>query len=162
MDRCLVIGTENQLWVVNPSNKQRLRLNTRKKNKDHQAAYSEKVLDVYSSNNGISHATERVKKEPKIVKRGNTEYFPVNFVQVYDSIVGKPVFTAHPADTQRLPLEERMVPLDFSFSKRDGSLMYTLNGIEGMVFPNSNGSMEQSGKTEVKGNRVYFDGRRIY
>jgi hypothetical protein len=162
MNDYLVIGTKDQIWVVNPENKRRMLLNPIER--DRSGAHERSnILDIYSSGSGVYHALEKigVGKESGFI-RGKWVDDRYNFVQVYDSISLKPILTVKPHEAKTEPVGKRIIDnLKFSFLKKDNSLLYVLNGIEGLVFSNINGYTLQSGKTEIKGDVVYYGGEKI-
>jgi len=153
MDFYVIAVGNKQVWVANPSTKQQVRI---KPAKD-----ITRVLDIHSNSSGVYHASERIIKESKKDDKGITRQYEVNFVQVFDTLTGNSILTIRPPNSEGLPLEDRCVPISFSFVKKNGSLPYTLNDSKGVVFEKSNGEREQSGKTTYDGNKVYFDGKKI-
>jgi len=149
-----IIATVHEIWAINPGNKQRLKIGHAKN----------RVLDLYTSNRCIYHANETIAKNSKSVSRGNhkvTQNFDFNYVTIYDTISGKSVRTAYPDGQQSLPMEERLMELDFSFFKDGDSLKYQLNGVDHLLFEKINGSCVPDETLIVEGNRVYYDGKRI-
>ena len=152
MEIYIIASGDKQIWAINPKTRERLRLKLAKDRT--------KVLDVYASNSGVYHASEQIRKEQKKIKESSTEV-SVNYIQIVDSLSGKTSLTINPPGAESLPLEERLIPLDFTLVKHNGALLYTLNGTSGVIFPNCNGEIEQSGKTTVEENALYFDGKKI-
>ena len=148
----IITGGKREIWAVNPETKQRLRIKLAKDRS--------KVFDVFASSSGVYHATELVSKERKVVN-GYLKFFDVNYVQILDSISGKHCTTITPPGAEAMPLESRLVNIDFRFVQDGESLLYTLNGSEGIVFPHCNAEIEQLGITNFNGKDVYFDGRKI-
>lgn len=148
----VIAGGKHQIWAVDPKTSQRLRIKLAKD--------KSKVFDVYVSGSGIYHASELILTEQKKVD-GHTKFFNINYVQVVDSISSKPCITITPPGTERIPLEQRLVPVDFKFVKKGDSLLYILNESEGMVFPHCNAEIEQSGRTNFDGKDIYFDDKKI-
>ena len=115
----IIAGGNQQIWAIDPKTKQRLRIKL--------AKYRIKVFDVYASGSGIYHASELITLEQKKVD-GHTKHFQVNYAQVVDSISEKPCVTITPPGVDGMPLEQRLVPIEFQFLKIGDSLLYTLNG----------------------------------
>lgn len=148
----VIAGGNQQIWAINPKTRQRLRIKLAKD--------KSKIFDIYTSGSGVYHASELIISEQKKVD-GYTKTFDVNYAQVIDSISGKPCVTITPPDTEGVPLEQRLVPIEFQFLKRGDSLFYTLNSSEGVVFPHCNAEIEQSGRTNFNGRNLYFGDKKI-
>ena len=152
MERYLIVSGDHQIWALDPRTKQRLRLKLAKDRT--------KVLDLYANNSGVYHASEQIRKEQKKID-DRPKKFDVNYVQVIDSLSGNTFLTINPPGAGSLPLEERLVPLDFRLTREGNALLYQLNGTSGVIFPRCNGEIEQSGKTTFEGDALYFDGKKI-
>lgn len=148
----VIAGGNQQIWAVNPKTRQRLRIKLAKD--------KSKVFDVYASGSGVYHAFELITSEQKKVD-GCTDYFDVNYVQVIDSISGRPCVTITPTRIEMVPLEQRLVPIEFRFVKKGGSLLYNLNDFEGVVFQHCNAEIEQTVKTTFDGKDVYLGDKKI-
>ena len=148
----VIAGGNQQIWAVDPKTRQRLRIKLAKDRS--------KVFDVYASGSGVYHVSELITSEQKKVD-GYTKTFDVNYVQVVDSISGKPCVTITPPGVDGVPLEQRLVSIEFQFLKKGDSLLYTLNDSEGVVFPHCNAEIEQSGMTNFDGKDLYFGDKRI-
>lgn len=149
----VIVAGETGLWSVNPYSKMRLRLKPAKE--------SSKMLDVICSDLGVFHAVELKREESKRVGK-YVKTFPINYIQILDSISGGSVLTFYPPGTKDLPLEKRCVKLDFRFDLYEDSLNYTLNGTESILFPHCyTGSNKVDGLITFEGNDVYSNGRKI-
>jgi len=146
----VVAAGNTEIWAINPNSRQKLRLSRDKS----------QILDLHASNAGIYYAAELRKKECKRVY-GLNKSFDVNYVQIVDSISGNVCLTLTPPGTESLPLEKRLVELNFLFDQIDDSLLYVLNGSSGVVFPRCNGEKIQSGRMAFNGNDLFFDERKI-
>lgn len=151
-DIYVIAGDEHQIWAINPATKQRLQIKL--------GADKSKVLDIYVSGSGIYHASEIVTWQSK-EGEGYTQSFKVNYAQVNDSISGRSCVTITPPGTESLPLEKRLVPLNFQFVAREESLHYNLNNFEGIVFSHFNRGVEQLSRVNFEGKNVYFGDKKI-
>ncbi|MBI2542331.1 hypothetical protein HYV80_06485 [Candidatus Woesearchaeota archaeon] len=148
----IVAATDTQVWAVNPTTRQLLRM----------TAGSERlpVLGIYA-NGAVYHAVEVRERKEHTFGRQKVEY-DENSVQVKDTISGNTAITVHPSGQKSLPLEQRVVPLNFRFIRRGNSLLYSLNGSEGVIFPQIGSVEEQDyGIVSVDGKNIYLGARRV-
>ena len=117
------------------------------------------AFKMIASGKGTYYAVQLEKSKNEKCE-GGIALYRANFVQIYDALAGKPIITITPPDHKGKPLESRVVDLDFSFVRKDGTLKYTLNGEEGKILDKYNGT--QSGEdVQIDENKVYFKGRKI-
>lgn len=156
----VIIGTETQIWAINPVNRQRLLL----------AKNNSKILDLYANNSGIYHASPLFKVKTAKKKASDGHWCNGNVykacVQVYDSISNNPIITIEPKNTKWFEGEYKAIwnsniPI-FNFRKKDNSLLYLINNSEeGVIFNNINGECAQTEKTRINNNEIYFGNKKI-
>jgi hypothetical protein len=145
-------SSQNEIWLLNPVSKQRLRVIP--------ANHGHRILDIYACNSGIYHATEIITPKYKKVK-GEVKRFDINAVQIFDTITMNSFKTIVPKGSENLPLEKRLIPLNFWFVDKGNSLLnYVLNEDYGVVFDKCIIS-ELNIKVAYDGNMLYLDGKKI-
>ncbi|MBW2995918.1 hypothetical protein KY332_01325 [Candidatus Woesearchaeota archaeon] len=149
-----IVGTDTEIWLIKPENHQRLRL----------AQSKSGIFDLFISEKLIYHASESIEELTKQIKKGRHRYpksFEYNYVTIYDTISGKDIRNVHPKGQEQLPIEDRLVDIDFSFTRDGRSLGYLLNGEEHFLFDSIREPVKQDGAYSFSGDRVYFDGKRV-
>jgi hypothetical protein len=145
-------SSENEIWVLNPQNKQRFRVVP--------ANHGHRILDIYACDSGIYHASEIITPKYKKVD-GVTKCFDINAVQIFDTITMNSFKTIVPKGSENLPLEQRLIPLNFWFVDKGNSLLnYFLNDNSGVVFDKCVIS-ERNIQVKYDGNTLYLDGKKI-
>jgi hypothetical protein len=145
-------GTRKEAWIVHPLTRERLRVIP--------TSYSNKILDIYACDSGIYHASEIITPKQKRVD-GIPTTFNTNAVQIVDSISMNSCMTIVPKDTKDLPLEKRLISLDFQFLEDNQSLKYVLNDDTGVIFSNCARSGIDLGNVTFDKSNIYFNDKRI-
>ncbi len=112
-----IIATTNEIWAINPANKQRLKL----------AHVNAGILGLYACDRGIYHAAVTLSENSKLVQEGSKRVqreFDYNYVTIYDTISGNSACTAFPPGQDRMPLEDRMMEIEFAFSRKGEALNF--------------------------------------
>jgi len=146
----LIVGGKQELWAINPKTKEKLKLAKNRLN----------LLDLFASQSGLYYAAEIIDSQSKKVD-GHIKKFNVNYIQIMNALSNKSCFTLIPPNSTNLPLEKRMISIDFKFEKNEGALKYSLNGTKGIIFSNYSKKTPIEHCLTIDGKNVYFVGRKI-
>lgn len=149
-----VVVTNQGIWLVRPENHQKVRI-----------ASADEILDSYISDRGIYHAVENHDYETKMIggsrKHRRPRSFKYNFVSIIDSLTGKQLKNIYPEGQRQMPVEERLVDIDFGFERNGDALAYVFNGSQGQLFDTHAAPSQMDMSYNHNGSRLYFCGRRV-